>query len=232
MTTSGGGSTYRTTFRRAPRRRERPGALPIGLSIVIHAVLLIGFFASGLLARPAPVDFRVYEVDLVAGLEPEPPLVQTPPEAVEEPPAEEEPEPEQTVPSPAPQREAPRPEQPATPTPSRETPPERAAGSGDLTVQIEGLQARYPEYYENIIRTLYRFFRWNEASRPSAEYFFYINRDGSVSEIRLIRTSGNVAFNLEAMGAIEAAGDRRAFGRLPDDFEGDRLPVLFSFQPQ
>ena len=217
---------------RVERRRDRPGAVAITLSVVAHAVLLVGFIASGLMARPAPVEFRVYEVDIVAGIEPEPPLVQTPPEATEEPPEPEaEPEPEQTVPSPAPQRERPRPTQPTNPTPPREQPQQRPAGSGDITAQIEGLQSRYPEYYANITRTLLRFFRWNEASRPSAEYVFFINRDGSVSDIRLIRTSGNIAFNLEAMGAIEAAGERRAFGPLPADFEGDRLPISFYFEP-
>lgn len=220
---------------RGARRRRGPGPVAIALSVLIHAALLLAAIAGGLTARPAPIEFRVYEVDLVAGSELEPPLVQAPPAPVEETPPEEEPEetePEQTVPSPTPQREQPRPTQPATPTPSRETPTQTPAGSGDITVQIEGLQARYPEYYANVIRQLYRFFRWNEASRPSAEYFFYINQNGSVSDIRLTRTSGNIAFNLEAMGAIEAAGERRAFGPLPDDFQGDRLPVLFSFEPQ
>jgi len=171
---------------------------------------------------------------MVAGDELTPPAVQQVAATIEEPEPEPEPEqePEQTVPSPTPQREAPRPQTRPDPNAEREQTDRTGAGSGDITVQIEGLQARYPEYYENIIRTLYRFFRWNEASRPSAEYFFYINQDGSVTDIRLIRTSGNVAFNLEAMGAIEAAGERRAFGELPDGFEGDRLPVLFSFQPQ
>jgi outer membrane biosynthesis protein TonB len=215
-----------------PRRRQRPGAGAIALSALVHLALLVGFLASGLMARPAPIEFRVYEVDIVAGIEPEPPLVQTPPDVTEEPPAEPEPEPEQTVASPTPQRERPRPTQPTNPTPPRETPQQRPAGSGDITAQIEGLQSRYPEYYANITRTLLRFFRWNEASRPSAEYVFYINRDGSVSDIRLIRTSGNIAFNLEAMGAIEAAGERRAFGPLPDDFEGDRMPISFYFEPR
>ena len=216
-------------------QRNRPGLVAIGLSVLVHAAALVAALASGLIARPAPVEFRVYEVDMVAGEELIAPEVQTPAATIEEPEPEPEPEPEepeQTVPSPAPQREAPRPQTRPDPNAEREQTERPAVGSGDLTVQIEGLQARYPEYYENIIRTLYRFFRWNEASRPSVEYFFYINQDGSVSDIRLVRTSGNVAFNLEAMGAIEAAGERRAFGPLPDEFEGDRLPVLFSFQPQ
>lgn len=218
--------------RRSPRNR-RPYPLAVVLSVVVHAGLLAAFLASGLTAKPAPLEFRVYEVDIVAGIEPEPPPVQAP--AVEETPEEPEPEPEEpdpTAPSPTPQRERPRPTQPTSPQPAREQPTQRPAGSGDLTVQIEGLQARYPEYYNNIIQQLYRFFRWNDASRPTAEYYFEINRDGSVRDIRLIRSSGNVAFNLEAMGAIEAAGERRAFGPLPRDFEGDRLPVLFAFEPR
>ena len=222
----------------AGRQRNRPGMLAIVFSVAIHAAALVAVLASGLVARPAPVEFRVYEVDMVAGEALEPPAVQQVAQTVEEPepePEEPEPEPEepeQTVPSPTPQREAPRPQTRPDPQAEREETTRPAVGSGDLTMQIEGLQTRYSEYYANVIRTLYRFFRWNEASRPNAEYFFYINRDGSVSDIRLVSTSGNIAFNLEAMGAIEAAGERKAFGPLPADYEGDRLPVLFSFAPR
>ena len=220
-------------------RRNAPGPLAIVASVLVHGVAVGAVFATGLTTRPEPVRFEVYEVDMVAGDELVPPAVQQVASTVEEPappePDEPEPEPEepdQTAPSPTPQREAPRPQTRPDPNAERQGDEREGVGSGELTIQIEGLQSRYPQYYENIIRTLYRFFRWNEASRPTVEYFFYINRDGSVSDIRLIRTSGNVAFNLEAMGAIEAAGERRAFGSLPADFQGDRLPVLFSFQPQ
>lgn len=221
----------------AGKARNRPGGVAVALAIALHVFALVAVLASGLVARPAPVEFRVYEVDMVAGEDLEPPAVQQTAQTVEEPESEPEPEPEpeepeQTAPSPAPQREAPRPETRPDPNAEREETSRPAVGSGDITMQIEGLQAAYPEYYNNIIRTLYRFFRWNEASRPYARYFFNINRDGSVSDIRLVETSGNIAFNLEAMGAIEAAGERRAFGPLPTGFEGDRLPVLFRFQPQ
>lgn len=221
-------------------RSNRPGFVAIALSVLVHGAAIGAIVATGLATRPDPVRFEVYEVDMVAGDELVAPAVQQIASTIEEPepePEEPEPEPEpeepdQTAPSPTPQREAPRPQVRPDPNAQREDVERQGVGSGDLTIQIEGLQSRYPEYYENIIRTLYRFFRWNEASRPNVEYFFYINRDGSVSDIRLIRTSGNVAFNLEAMGAIEAAGERKAFGTLPRDFQGDRLPVLFSFQPQ
>ncbi len=219
------------------RRRGGPGWLAIALSVAAHAGALVAVLASSLVARPAPVEFRVYEVDLVAGDLPEQPEVPQVATTIEEPEPEPEepepePEPEQTVPSPAPQREAPRPERRPPPDAERENTERPAVGSGDLTMQIEGLQSAYPDYYANIARQLNRFFRWNEASRPSAEYTFYINPDGSVSDIRLLRTSGNIAFNLEAMGAIEAAGERKAFGPLPAGFPYDRLPVSFYFEPR
>ena len=107
--------------------------------------------------------------DLVAGDAPEPPAVQQVAETIEEPepePEEPEPEPEkpeQTVPSPAPQREAPRPQTRPDPNAEREDTNRPGVGSGDLTLQIEGLQSAYPDYYANIARQLLRFFRWNEA---------------------------------------------------------------------
>ncbi len=58
-----------------------------------------------------------------------------------------------------------------------------------------------------------------------------IRKDGTIEDIRLVRGSGDMSFNFEAMGAIEQAGRRAAFGPLPDGFSGDRLPVLFYFRP-
>ena len=146
--------------------------------------------------------------------------------------------PEQPEPKPQPPREQPKPEPRRDPPEERPRETERPrsentgrTGSEDITVQIEGLQARYPEYYENIIRQLTRFFRYSGQGRPSAEVFFYIRPDGSVADIRIVRSTNNMTFNLEAMGAVEQAGERRAFGPLPADFQGERLPVLFSFEP-
>ena len=49
-----------------------------------------------------------------------------------------------------------------------------------------------------------------------AEFSFLILRDGSVRDIRFVTRSGNFAFDLDAQGAIEAAGNAKAFGPLPD----------------
>jgi len=42
--------------------------------------------------------------------------------------------------------------------------------------------------------------------------------------------SGSTAFDFEAIGAVECAGQGR-FGQLPDELPYDRLPVQFDFRP-
>jgi outer membrane biosynthesis protein TonB len=61
---------------------------------------------------------------------------------------------------------------------------------------------------------------------------FLIHRDGSVTDIVKVKGSGRSAFDLEAQGAIEAVGNKRLFGKLPDGFPDDVLPVYYTFAPQ
>jgi outer membrane biosynthesis protein TonB len=56
-------------------------------------------------------------------------------------------------------------------------------------------------------------------------------RDGSVSGIQIQRRSGNFAFDAQASLAVEQAGRARAFGPLPDDWQRDRLGILYTFEP-
>jgi TonB family protein len=94
------------------------------------------------------------------------------------------------------------------------------------------MQCPSPDYCANIIRQLYRYFRPpSGVSADQAEVFFYINRDGTVDDIRLLRSSGSYQFRIAAMEAVEQAGLNRAFGALPRSFEVDRLPVSFFFRP-
>jgi periplasmic protein TonB len=76
--------------------------------------------------------------------------------------------------------------------------------------------------------------RWDRGAakqRNFAEISFLILRDGSVRDIRFVTRSGSFAFDLEAQGAIEAAGNTQAFGPLPDGWNADVLPVSFYFKP-
>jgi periplasmic protein TonB len=120
-----------------------------------------------------------------------------------------------------------RPAAPATPAPG-ETP---STGTDVATIKTPGLAFPYPEYLRNIVTQVYQ--RWERESqqRNFAEISFMILRDGSVRDIRFVTRSGSFAFDLNAQGAIEAAGNTRAFGPLPEGWDADVLPVSFYFKP-
>lgn len=108
-----------------------------------------------------------------------------------------------------------------------------STGGDELTFRQEGLQFQYPEYLERVITEIRR--RWGSpsgASRLTATVDFTIERDGSVTGIRLAKSSGDFTFNTEALGAIERAGREGAFGALPGGFNGESLPIAFTFKPE
>lgn len=208
-------------------------------TVAVHA----GFAA--LLIALAPrheIPPPVYRVNLVAAPAPAP-ATATPMVSQPSPPP----------PAPAPVRPAPRTVKPAPPAPkpppkpapteapSKKAPPTPATaapnetpstGTDAVTVKTPGLDFPFPDYLRNIVSQVYR--RWDRpmgASGLRAEVFFLITRDGSVKDIRFVTSSGNFAFDLGAQGAIEAAANNHAFGRLPDQYGSDVLPVSFFFVP-
>lgn len=229
----------------ADRSRGRPGTVSFVASAALHLlVLLLLWWSPGAFAGIP--EFVVYELTLVepppaelgesAPAPPERPVVDRP---EPEPEREAPPPPEVRRKEPAPRAKdtrepepKPKEERKATEKPRGEEPkPEaRAAGEG-LNVRMEGLRTDYPEYFGHIVRQLNRYFRWRGEGEWEAEVAFVIHRDGSVSDIRWVRRSGNFTFDLEAMGSVESAGRDRSFGPLPDGFPADRLPVSFYFKP-
>jgi protein TonB len=133
----------------------------------------------------------------------------------------------------------------APPTEARHEPPPKTAapvapapgetpstGADVATIKTPGLQFPFPEYLRNIVTQVYR--NWDrESARQNsfAEISFLILRDGSVRDIRFVTRSGSFSFDLGAQGAIEAAGNARSFGQLPDGWDADVLPVSFYFKP-
>jgi len=225
------------------------------LSGAMHVMVVLLAWLSTFYA-PEPMEFITYEIELVSP----PPARQAeePQSAVEElvverpdpEPTPPEPEVEEIVPvdEPEPEPEPETPREEPTPeedpevaeeeveaavvdVPEEEERPE-VTGEG-LEVRIEGLRRDYPEYYNNIIRQILRCFRWRDGGRWETEVFFYINRDGTVEEetIQFMSRSGNTAFDFEAMGAVDCAGNGR-FGALPEDLPYERFPIKFSFRPQ
>jgi protein TonB len=178
-------------------------------------------------AAPAPSQKRLAREALPtpppeekpAPVTPKPPKPTKAPEPKTKPP----PQPTEVKKEPPPKTAA-----PATPAPG-ETP---STGSDVATIKTPGLAFPYPEYLRNIVTQVYQ--RWDRGSakqRNFAEISFLILRDGSVRDIHFVTRSGSFAFDLDAQGAIEAAGNTRAFGPLPDGWDADVLPVSFYFKP-
>ncbi|HEV2146482.1 MAG TPA: TonB family protein, partial [Longimicrobiaceae bacterium] len=155
--------------------------------------------------------------------------------------------PKSTTPTPTPkraerpqeaaQKDAPRKtEAPAArnPVPPKGRNPDPASVGGEgLAVRTEGAEFVDPAYLANIIRQLKRYFRPPPGSRTDeAEVQFWINRDGSVSDITIGKSRGSFQFRAAAMEAVEQAGLNKAFGPLPRAYRGNRLPVSFTFEPE
>jgi len=112
-------------------------------------------------------------------------------------------------------------------------PDANSPGGEGLTVRTEGAEFVDPAYLANIIRQLKRYFRPPPGARTDeAEVRFWINRDGSVSEIAIGKSRGSFQFRAAAMEAVEQAGLNKAFGPLPAAYRGNRLPVSFTFEPE
>ncbi len=232
----------RPVSRRGLARRGRPQegrALAVTGTIVLHGLVAGLLFTS---PSGAPFHAPVYAVHLVAAPAPTP-NARPAPDVVSRP--AEQPAARITKQPPPPKRtsvakEAPPPVPDAT---RREAAPRTSAdslapgvqpstGSDVATVSLPGVTFPYPAYLKNIVSAVFR--RWHRPPRNAplqAEVMFFIHRDGSVSDIQFIKRSGDFAFDLEAQGAIEAAGNATAFGPLPDGYPADILPVSFFFNP-
>jgi len=224
--------------------RRRPAQRGAGLALAA-TVLVHSAAAGALFTRPSGrVSLMpVYAVQLVAAPAAAPEAKRAP-EVVERP-AAERPAPTVTR-KPPPKRtsvakEAPPPtprsaeREPAPRTSSAEQPlpgVQPSTGTDVATVSLPGVAFPYPEYLRNIVSEVFR--RWHRPVGETplqAEVMFFIRRDGSISNLQFIKRSGSFAFDLEAQGAIEAAGNAKAFGTLPDGYGADMLPVSFFFNP-
>lgn len=217
-----------------PSRRGDDERLPpraVGASVLLHAVLGV-LLVRAAPSVVAPAEPKTYRVKLVAAAAEDAPVRQDPRPAEK---AEEEHRPPPPEPSPKqkPKTEAPKTvEEREVREPEKE--PARAREEGDeaVNVQLPGANFAFPKYLENIIRQVQRYWRPPTGGRHlRAEISFVIHEDGSVSDIDWIRRSGVTSFDLEARGAVEAAGRAKAFGPLPDGYPRDRLRVSFFFDP-
>jgi periplasmic protein TonB len=130
---------------------------------------------------------------------------------------------------------------PDTPQPKTAAAPKAgggaAGGKGSDVVNLkvdDGIDFPFTGYLQNIVNQIMSRFEWKGNSTYRADVSFLIRRDGTIAEgsIRVVTTNGSYAFKAEATGAIEAAGNAKSFGKLPDEFADEVLPVVFSFDPK
>jgi protein TonB len=228
---------------------DRLGAPGVVGTLAIHGLVVATFVVGGGL-KARPVLPPVYKVTLVAPLGT--PAATPPAEPAARPaPARPAPRPA-PAPKPAarpperaavpaakrapPSPESPRPQTPqpaAAPAPAPVSPSGAPGGTDVATIRTEGVEFPFPGYLNNLVAQVYR--RWHPAPSSAllaAEIFFFVHRDGSVTGLQFIRRSGSFAFDLEAQGAIEAAGRAGVFGALPSGYGPDILPVSFYFNPR
>ncbi|UCG75798.1 MAG: TonB C-terminal domain-containing protein [Gemmatimonadota bacterium] len=216
-----------------PAEASRVGArIPrsaIAGSVAVHVLMTLVLFRMPSSLEAVPL--RTYRVRLVATAAELAPRAQrpSPPKPTETERRERRPEP---TPEPARNTEA---ETKEVPDKEPEQPPAAAEESGEETVnvQLDGAVFAYPEYLENIVRQINRYWRRPTGGRHlRAEIVFVIESDGTVREVEWVQKSGDASFDLEARGAVEAAGRSRAFGPLPEGYPRDRLRVSFYFDPR
>ena len=196
--------------------------------------------------QPAPAEPEPEPVPEPPAPEPDPVPEPAPPR---EPPKEQPKERE-------PPREQPKAREPEKAAPKQQAPPARpattpATGSGTearpatgRTPQPsspggEGIRVRTPGdpcpvagYCQNVAVTVQRFFRPPAGSAGAVgEVCFRVLRDGGAADMRVASLrGGSSAFRLAMLEAVEAAGQRKAFGPLPGAFD-PQVPWCVELSP-
>lgn len=106
-------------------------------------------------------------------------------------------------------------------------------GQDVLTKSFPGLDFPDKYYLSNIVNQIYsRFAQQGWPPSLEATIGFTIHRDGSVTDIVVLKQSSNYGFNMAAKGAVEATAKANAFGGIPKIWPSDQLPIAFSFSPR
>ena len=226
-----------SAIRLARRRSDGLSAGFLG-TLLAHAAA-VGLFVF--LSREPKSLGTVYAVKLVAAPATPPEVQHAAPEAIPRPPERTAPikpatKSAKTVPVPAKATPQPKTEAASKTTASTEKPnPGETPSTGTHVANVEtpGADFPYPEYLERIVNEIYR--RWQRPAGSNAlraQIQFTVLRDGTVKEIRVVSRSRSYSFDLGAQGAIEAAGNAKAFGPLPEGFPSDALQIALWFMPR
>jgi protein TonB len=97
----------------------------------------------------------------------------------------------------------------------------------DLKVDAEIF--KFPQYAKSMqkkIAETWKHDKWNNLNLR-VEVFFRIHRDGSVTGVRIKKSSGNTSFDENGVNTIKAAVP---FDKLPENFTNNTLRFIFVFQ--
>lgn len=208
-------------------------------AVVLHAVLASSFFLVPLVAASSqePFEFVAVQIVPVQALgvtrpEPAPPAAE---------PAAPEPEPEpETVSLPEPTKTPSKPEPsktesdtPPVPAPSRAEPKQRmgsptgsSLGTSAFGAAVGGLDNPdfvYSYYIDQMLALISaNWLRPSLGAGVEAVVHFRIHRDGRISDVRIIRSSGYNSFDLAGLRAVQLAAP---FPRFPQSYQHDTLGV-------
>ncbi|MGA2097894.1 MAG: TonB family protein [Candidatus Acidiferrum sp.] len=113
--------------------------------------------------------------------------------------------------------------------------PTPGGGSGPVTVKGQGggdFASRYGWYVESVKRNISQ--NWLQstidpsvraARQAKCVMSFRILRDGSITNVQMAQTSGNLSMDNSARRALDGI----RFGPLPNDFNGSGVDVIFDF---
>lgn len=209
-------------------------------AVVLHAVLASSFFLVPLVAASSqePFEFVAVQIVPVQALgvtRPEP----TPPASE---PAAPEPEPQhETVSLPEPTKKPSKPSKPepsktesdSPPAPSRPEPKQRmgsptgsSLGTSAFGAAVGGLDNPdfvYSYYIDQMLALIStNWVRPSLGAGVEAVVHFRIQRDGQISDVRIIRSSGYNSFDLAGLRAVRLAAP---FPRFPQSYKHDTLGV-------
>jgi periplasmic protein TonB len=123
----------------------------------------------------------------------------------------------------------------ATKTTAAEPPKAGAGATGGkgadvINLRTEGREFPDQAYLNNITRQVYASWFPKAQNAPYVtEVKFTIHRNGTVTDIEVVKRSGNRLYDIESMGTIEAVASARKFGPLPAVWTDDVLIVYFTF---
>jgi protein TonB len=211
---------------------ERLAKLPLRrhllISFFLHLLILLVVFLppfGGKRPRPRPSVLWVGIVPRAASPRIEEPEAKT--EVLEE---KEPKEPEKLTQTPKKEPEKPQPPKAEEPEEPEESVASAGSGAQDLGIKVmEGQEFQYSYYLAMILKKISS--NWQRAERSTAGFvavvYFEIERDGTLSNIRVEEGSGDRDFDLRAERALLLT---RKLPPLPSSFEHDRLLVHLEFE--